>query len=136
MIPAEARATVNIRFNDAHTGRALSDWIEAEADRAAAEFGVGLAARFEISGESFVTEPGAFTDLVAGAVAAETGAAPALSTTGGTSDARFVKDHCPVVEVGLFGPTMHQVDERVATADIETLTRIYARILADYFAAD
>ena len=70
------------------------------------------------------------------AASAETGAPPALSTTGGTSDARFVKDHCPVVEVGLYGPTMHQVDEHVATADIETLTRIYARILTAYLAAD
>lgn len=134
VIPAEARATVNLRFNDAHSGRALTDWIQAEADRAAAEFGVGLAARFAISGESFLTAPGPFTDLVARAVEAETGAPPAFSTTGGTSDARFVKDHCPVVELGLYGPTLHQVDERVATADIETLARIYARILAGYFA--
>ncbi|MBA3324544.1 MAG: succinyl-diaminopimelate desuccinylase [Rhodobacteraceae bacterium] len=136
VIPAEARATVNIRFNDAHSGRSLSDWIEEEADRVAAEFGIGLAAHFQISGESFVTTPGPFIDLVARAIEAETGAPPALSTTGGTSDARFVKDHCPVVEVGLYGPTMHQVDEHVATADIETLTRIYARILTAYLAAD
>ncbi len=135
VIPAEARATLNIRFNDAHSGQSLCDWIETEADRAAAEFKIGIAARFEISGESFVTEPGPFTDLVARAVAAETGTTPALSTAGGTSDARFVKQHCPVVEVGLLGPTMHQVDEHVATADVETLRRIYTRILGDYFAA-
>jgi succinyl-diaminopimelate desuccinylase len=136
VIPAEARATLNIRFNDAHSGQSLSDWIERESDAVAAAFRVGIAARFEISGESFATEPGPFVDLVAEAVAAETGVRPALSTTGGTSDARFVKDHCPVVEVGLLGPTMHQVDERVATADVEALTRIYGRILAAYFAAD
>ncbi|TNF11589.1 MAG: M20/M25/M40 family metallo-hydrolase, partial [Rhodobacteraceae bacterium] len=87
-----------------------------------------------ISGESFVTPPGPFVDLVARSVEAETGRAPELSTSGGTSDARFVKDHCPVVEFGLVGATMHQVDERVPVDQIETLKRIYARILKDYFA--
>ena len=135
VIPAEARATVNIRFNDAHTGQSLADWIEEEADRAATELGIGIAARFRIAGESFLTEPGAFTDLVARAVAAETGVTPALSTSGGTSDARFIKDHCPVVEFGLVGPTMHQTDEHVEIAHIHQLKAIYARILADYFAA-
>jgi succinyl-diaminopimelate desuccinylase len=135
VIPAEARATLNVRFNDAHSAASLSDWIEEEADRAAAEFGIGIAARFQVSGESFVTEPGAFTDLVARAVATETGVTPALSTTGGTSDARFVKDHCPVLEFGLVGPTMHQADEHVEIAHIHELKAIYARILADYFAA-
>jgi succinyl-diaminopimelate desuccinylase len=134
VIPAEAHATLNIRFNDAHTSEKLKAWIEEEADRVAAEFRTGLACRFEVSGESFLTTPGPFTDLVTRAVAAETGLTPTLSTTGGTSDARFVKDHCPVVEVGLHGPTMHQVDERVATADIETMKRVYARILEQYFA--
>ncbi len=135
VIPAEATATVNIRFNDAHTGQSLSDWIEEEADIAAKAFGVGIAARFEISGESFVTEPGQFTALVAAASLAETGVTPQFSTTGGTSDARFVKNHCPVVELGLHGPTMHQVDERVAVADIELLARVYRRILGRYFGA-
>jgi succinyl-diaminopimelate desuccinylase len=135
VIPAQARATVNIRFNDAHTGASLSDWIEEEADRAATEFGIGIAVRFEISGESFVTETGAFTDLVARAVAAETGVTPEHSTAGGTSDARFVKDHCPVVEIGLVGASMHQVNEAVEVAHVHQLKAIYARILADYFAA-
>ncbi len=135
VIPAEARATVNIRFNDTHSGRSLSEWIDAEAARVIAEFGVEIEARYEISGESFFTEPGPFTELVARAVAAETGVTPAYSTTGGTSDARFVKDHCPVVEFGLHGPTMHQVDERAAVADIEALRRVYLRVLGDYFAA-
>lgn len=134
VIPAEAHATLNIRFNDAHKAEELKAWIEEEADRVAAEFRTGLATRFEVSGESFLTKPGPFVDLVTRAVAAETGITPALSTSGGTSDARFIKDHCPVVEVGLHGPTMHQVDERVATADIEALKRVYGRILADYFA--
>ncbi len=135
VIPAQARATVNIRFNDAHSGPSLSDWIETETDRAAKEFGVGIAARFDISGESFVTAPGAFTDLVTRAVALETGVTPVHSTAGGTSDARFVKRHCPVVEVGLHGPTMHQVDERVEIAQVEALTRVYGRILTEYFAS-
>jgi succinyl-diaminopimelate desuccinylase len=134
VIPAEARATVNIRFNDAHTGESLSAWIEEEADRAAAEFGVGIGARFRISGESFVTEPDRFTDLVRDAVAAETGVTPEYSTTGGTSDARFVKEHCPVVEFGLVGTTMHQTDENVDVAHIHQLKAIYGRILAAYFA--
>jgi succinyl-diaminopimelate desuccinylase len=133
VIPAEARATLNIRFNDAHTGQSLSDWIEEEADRAAKAFGIGIAARFQISGESFLTEPGRFTDLVARAVAAETGVTPALSTSGGTSDARYVKAHCPVVEFGLVGATMHQTDEHVELAHVHQLKAVYSRILADYF---
>ena len=86
-----------------------------------------------VSGESFLTPPGPLSDLVAAVVEAETGIAPVLSTTGGTSDARFIKDHCPVVEFGLVGKTMHEVDERVATEDIHTLKRIYRRILDAYF---
>ena len=135
VIPAEVRATVNIRFNDAHTPAALMEWIEEEADRVATETGIGIAARFDATGDSFVTEPGPFIDLVAAAVEAETGTRPALSTTGGTSDARFIKDHCPVVEVGLVGTTMHQTDERVDVAHIHQLKSIYTRIMADYFAA-
>jgi succinyl-diaminopimelate desuccinylase len=135
VIPAEGRATVNIRFNDAHSAQTLMDWIEEEADQVASAFGVGIAAGFQVAGESFLTEPGPFTDLVAGAVEAVTGRRPALSTSGGTSDARFVKDHCPVVEVGLVGTTMHQVNEHVEVEHVRLLQRIYARILADYFAA-
>lgn len=134
VIPAEARATVNIRFNDAHTAAALQSWIEDEADRVAKQFGVGVAARFQVSGESFLTPPGAFSELVARAVEAETGRRPEASTSGGTSDARFIKDHCPVVEFGLVGQSMHKVDERAAVADIRALHRIYLRILAEYFA--
>jgi succinyl-diaminopimelate desuccinylase len=134
VIPAEARATVNMRFNDAHTPESLTAWIEQEADRAAKAFGVGIAARFQVSGVSFLTEPGRFTDLVSGAVAAVTGVSPELSTSGGTSDARFIKDHCPVVELGLVGATMHQVDEHVEVAHIGELKAVYADILARYFA--
>lgn len=134
VIPAEARAVVNIRFNDAHSSASLSSWIEEEADLIAQEFGVGIAARFQVSGESFLTLPGPFSELVATAVEAETGRRPEASTTGGTSDARFIKDLCPVVEFGLVGQTMHKVDERVALDHIRALTAIYRRILTDYFA--
>ena len=134
VIPAKARATVNIRFNDAHSSASLSDWLRAEAVRVTEETGVRFDLDISVSGESFLTPPGAFVDLVAGAVEAETGLSPDLSTTGGTSDARFVKDHCPVVEFGLVGKTMHKVDERVEVAQIEALKAIYARILRDYFA--
>jgi succinyl-diaminopimelate desuccinylase len=134
VIPAECRATVNIRFNDAHDSASLTQWMQAEIDRVAEEFGVTGAMQVKVSGESFLTPPGPLSDLVAGAVKAETGVSPVLSTTGGTSDARFVKDHCPVVEFGLVGQTMHQVDERVEVAQIHQLKAIYARILRDYFA--
>ncbi len=134
VIPAKATATVNIRFNDAHSGASLSDWLRAEAAKTEAGTGVGIALRIEISGESFLTPPGDFVGLVARSVAAETGVQPVLSTSGGTSDARFVKDHCPVVEFGLVGKTMHQVDERIEVAQIAQLKAVYARILRDYFA--
>lgn len=134
VIPARGTATVNIRFNDAHSGTSLSDWLATEAARVETETGVKIALRLDIAGESFLTPPGDFVALVRRAVEAETGLAPALSTSGGTSDARFVKDHCPVLEFGLVGKTMHQVDERVEVAQIEALKRIYTRILTDYFA--
>jgi succinyl-diaminopimelate desuccinylase len=95
---------------------------------------VQIDCRFQISGESFLTPPGELSELIASAVQAETGRRPEPSTSGGTSDARFVKAHCPVVEFGLVGKTMHQVDERVEVAQIGQLKAIYARILRDYFA--
>jgi succinyl-diaminopimelate desuccinylase len=134
VIPAKGTATVNIRFNDSHSGASLTAWLQDKADVVAAETGVRFDLRVSISGESFLTPPGAFTDLVAKAVQAETGVVPEASTSGGTSDARFVKDHCPVVEFGLVGQTMHQVDERVEVAQIMRLKAIYTRILQDYFA--
>jgi glycine betaine/proline transport system substrate-binding protein len=134
VIPAKGTATVNIRFNDLHTGAGLSDWLHNHAAAVQAETGVEITARISISGESFLTPPGTFSALVAGAVQAETGRLPEPSTSGGTSDARFVKDHCPVVEFGLVGRTMHQVDERVEVAQIHQLKAIYGRILKDYFA--
>lgn len=134
VIPAKGTATVNIRFNDLHSGASLSDWLRSHAAAVQAETGVEITARISISGESFLTPPGDFSALVAGAVQAETGRVPEYSTSGGTSDARFVKDHCPVVEFGLVGRTMHQVDERVEVAQIHQLKAIYGRILKDYFA--
>ncbi len=134
VIPAQTRATVNIRFNDTHTSADLTAWMQETADKVAAEFGVRIEMRVRVSGESFVTPPGELSDLIGKAVAAETGRTPELSTSGGTSDARFVKHHCPVVEFGLVGKTMHQVDERVEVAQIGQLKKIYKRILSDYFA--
>ena len=134
VIPARCKAAVNIRFNDTHTGAALTDWMQKEADKIARDFDVTVAMRVKISGESFITPPGDLSDLIGAAVLAETGRAPELSTSGGTSDARFVKSHCPVVEFGLVGKTMHQVDERVAVEQIGQLKAIYRRILNDYFA--
>lgn len=133
VIPAACRATVNIRFNDAHTGEGLCQWLQSELDTVCGLFGVAGVMTTKVSGESFLTPPGDLSALVARAVEAETGVAPVLSTTGGTSDARFVKSHCPVVEFGLVGQTMHQVDERVAVEQIGQLKAVYARILRDYF---
>jgi succinyl-diaminopimelate desuccinylase len=134
VIPAETRMAVNLRFNDLHTGASLTEWLQAEADKVADETGVKIGMEVKISGEAFLTPPGELSELVSKAVTTETGLTPVLSTTGGTSDARFVKSHCPVVEFGLVGHRMHQVDERVWIEDIHALKRIYARILSDYFA--
>ncbi len=122
VIPAEARARISIRFNDLHTGQGLADRVTAIAERH------GGTARAVISGESFVTLPGAFSDLVVAAVEAETGLSPELSTTGGTSDARFLRSVCPVIEFGLTNATMHKTDEAVAMEDLHVLARIYRRI--------
>jgi len=134
VIPATCLGTVNIRFNDTHSGESLTQWLEGEVAKIHGEFGVEVAMKIKVSGESFITPPGALSTLVANAVAAETGVTPELSTTGGTSDARFVKAHCPVVEFGLVGQSMHQVDEHVKVEHIHQLKAIYSRILKDYFA--
>jgi succinyl-diaminopimelate desuccinylase len=133
VIPARASASLNIRFNPAHTGAGLVEWLRAEADAASEDFSGEVRLSTRISGEAFLTAPGRFTDLVAAAVAAETGVTPELSTTGGTSDARFIRALCPVVEFGLVGATMHKVDEQVDIQDVLTLTRVYRRIIGDYF---
>ncbi|RMF41190.1 MAG: succinyl-diaminopimelate desuccinylase [Alphaproteobacteria bacterium] len=134
VIPGRATARLNIRFNDCHSGKALEAWLRAQAESVAEGTGVALDLAVSVSGEAFLTPPGALTDLIAQAVEAETGVRPELSTSGGTSDARFIRAHCPVAEFGLVGDTMHQTDERVEIAQIGALKAIYARILRDYFA--
>jgi len=133
VIPPEARARFNIRFNDCHTQGSLKALIEVRAQAAAQ--GRHFRIDWEPSNaDAFVTKPGPFVDLVSSAIAEVTGRQPELSTSGGTSDARFIKDYCPVVEFGLVNATMHKIDECVATADLVTLTAIYRRILDRYFA--
>lgn len=122
VIPAAGAARISIRFNDLHTGHSLSERVMAIAEKH------GGKARPVISGEPFLTEPGTFSTLVSTAVEAETGIAPELSTTGGTSDARFLRSVCPVIEFGLCNATMHKRDEAVAIPDLAALARIYARI--------
>jgi succinyl-diaminopimelate desuccinylase len=134
VIPARSRMTVNIRFNDRHTGQTLTDWLRAEATAVAEATGTTIDMDTQVSGEAFLTPPGPLSDLVRRAIVQETNQSPTLSTTGGTSDARFVKDHCPVVEFGLVGHRMHEVDERVWLQDIHDLKRIYTRMLTEYFA--
>ena len=134
VIPAQAKATINIRFNDTHNSQSLSDWIKEQTILVVQETGIDIDVKIKISGESFVTPPGRLSDIVSKAVCAETGKFPELSTTGGTSDARFVKNHCPVVEFGLVGKRMHGVDERVEIAQISQLKSVYTRILKYYFA--
>jgi succinyl-diaminopimelate desuccinylase len=122
VIPARASARVSIRFNDLHTGNALARRIAAIAHAH------GGTARHVVSGEAFLTPPGDFSALLVEAIRAETGLEPDLSTTGGTSDARFLKAVCPVVEFGLCNATMHKRDEAVAIEDLEVLARIYRRV--------
>ena len=133
LIPGQARARFNIRHNDCHSQAALKTLVEHRA-RAAA----GDRVRFTIdwmpsNADVFVTKPGPFTELAATAITEVTGRQPKLSTSGGTSDARFIKDYCPVLEFGLVGQTMHQVDESTPVADLVTLTAIYRRIIEKYF---
>lgn len=132
VIPAKATARFNIRFNDTHTSDDLLAWLN-ESFKAAAGDGARWTLDHHVTGEAFLTPPGALSDLIAGAVESVTGRRPELSTTGGTSDARFIKDVCPVAEFGLVGQTMHKTDERVAVADIEQLADIYRMILERYF---
>ena len=134
VIPAQARAKLNIRFNDLHTQDSLRELVEQRLIKAS-----GNRIRARIAWEPsnanvFVTRPGAFTDLAVAAIEQITGRKPELSTSGGTSDARFIASYCPVIEFGLVGQTMHQIDERTPVADLEKLTQIYRQILKRYFA--
>ena len=132
LIPGEARARFNIRFNDRHDYASLKKLVEKRAKKAAGK--AKWAIEWEPSNaDVFYTKPSSFTKAVVGAVAAVTGKKPKLSTSGGTSDARFIKDYCPVVEFGLVGQTMHAIDERVPVKDLQTLTAVYRKILDNYF---
>ena len=133
VIPAEAKAGFNIRFTDQHTPDSLKARIANAVDTIRREFGCEIETNFHVSGVSFLTAPGPFTDLLSSAVQTVTGKVPQYSTTGGTSDARFIKDYCPVVEFGLVGQTMHAIDERVPVKDLQTLTAVYRKILDNYF---
>jgi succinyl-diaminopimelate desuccinylase len=134
VIPGQARAKFNIRFNDHHSQESLRALVEARMTKAA---GNRIKARIvwePSNSDVFVIEPGAFTDLVVAAIEEVTGHKPDLNTSGGTSDARFITRYCPVIEFGLVGQTMHQIDERTPVADLEKLTKIYRGVLDRYFA--
>jgi succinyl-diaminopimelate desuccinylase len=129
VIPAIARAGFNIRFNDEHRSETLTQWVRERLDKVGGTYDLDV----YVSGESFLTKPGALSDLVSGEAAKITGRNARLSTTGGTSDARFIHNYAPVVEFGLISRTMHKVDERAAVADIRSLTQIYGGILDRFF---
>ncbi|MDF3074385.1 MAG: succinyl-diaminopimelate desuccinylase [Alphaproteobacteria bacterium] len=130
LIPAAAKASFNIRFNNLHTSQSLETLVRQKLDAVGGNYRLDVA----VSGEAFFTAPGPLSALVAGAINEVTGKQPELSTTGGTSDARFIRDYCPVVEFGLVGQTMHKVDERAALADIAQLQEVYRLILERFFA--
>lgn len=135
VIPGSARANFNIRYNDLHTRASLETWVREQCQKAASEVDARFALTFEGSGDVFLTKPGPLVDTMRAAIKAATGREPALTTNGGTSDARFIKELCPVVEVGLLNATAHQVDERVPLADLATLTAIYRQFIERYFGA-
>ncbi|MGB8600840.1 MAG: succinyl-diaminopimelate desuccinylase [Rhizomicrobium sp.] len=134
LVPAEAKACFNIRFSDLHTPESLADYIRLTTENFARKTGCTITAETSVSGVASAEQPGAYTDLLQNAIATVTGVKPALSTSGGTSDARFITDFCPAVEFGLFTESIHKVDECAAVADIEKLTDMYEAILAAYFA--
>jgi len=134
MIPETAKARFNIRFNVAHSGASLTEWVQGILEEARQGFDGTIDIEIRISGESFLTPPGKLTDILQDAAESVLGRRPELSTSGGTSDARFITNYAPVAEFGLVGATMHQINERVDVADIKTLTAIYAEVLKRYFA--
>jgi succinyl-diaminopimelate desuccinylase len=128
VIPGEARATLNIRFNDHHSRASLEAWLRRTIGPHASQLDLEI----ECNAEPFLTQPGRLSETLSAAVEEVTGLRPVLNTAGGTSDARFIHPYCPVVEFGLVGTTMHQSDERVALADIDGLTRVYEAFLRRY----
>jgi succinyl-diaminopimelate desuccinylase len=135
VVPAHASARLNIRFNPTHTGAALVRWLAAECEAAEQGFAGKVRLRTQISGEAFHTPPDRFVEIVAGAVASATGRDPELSTSGGTSDARFIRTLCPVIELGLVGTTMHKADEHAPVDEIRALSGLYETLIARYFGA-
>ena len=131
VIPAAARATFNVRFNDIHTGASIEAWLREQFDRVGGSYELEVS----VSGEAFLTKPGKFSEVVAGAIERVLDVKPELSTSGGTSDARFIKDYAEVAEFGLVGRTMHKVNECIAVSDLAKLTETYTAILEDFFAA-
>ncbi len=135
VIPSRAEAHFNVRYNDAWTRPRLESHVRGICESAASELAARIELSFSGTGDVFLTKPGPLVDTMVGAVEAATGRRPALTTGGGTSDARFIKHHCPVIEFGLVNKTIHQVDEHVSIADLETLTRIYEGFITRYFAS-
>lgn len=133
VIPGRAIAKLNIRYNDGWTRPAIEEWVRKTAASAASEVDAKYDLAFSGTGDVFLTKPGPLVSTLKDAVKSVTGRTPALTTGGGTSDARFIKDVCPVVEFGLVNKTIHQVDERTSVADLETLTEIYGRFITDFF---
>ena len=133
VIPGTAQAAFNIRFNDQHTGASLTEWLNTVLNESAE--GADFELNIRISGDAFLTPPGPLSDIVSGAIKDTLNVTPELSTTGGTSDARFIKDACPVCEFGMVGLSMHKADEHCAISDLENLTKIYLKILDGYFSA-
>ncbi|MDX6751372.1 succinyl-diaminopimelate desuccinylase [Geminicoccaceae bacterium 1502E] len=131
VVPERAVATFNIRYNDRHDAASLERWLRERLDQAGGRYELEVGS----SGDAFFTRPGPLSDMLGQAIEEVTGRRPELSTSGGTSDARFIKHYCPVVEFGLVGQSMHQVDESVALADIEGLTAVYQAFLGRFFAA-
>ena len=134
VIPAFARARFNVRYNDLHSRAKMEAWVALQCEAAAGSTNARYDLTFSGTGDVFLTQPGPLVETLSQAVQTVTGRTPALSTGGGTSDARFIYTHCPVVEFGLVNQTIHQVDERVPVADLENLTAIYERFIANYFA--
>ncbi len=134
VIPASANARFNIRYNTEHTAASLKDWVERECETVKQQMGGSYSIAIVEGADAFMTEPGPFVSVIANAVEAETGVKPKLDTGGGTSDARFIKDYCPVVEFGPINQTIHQANENIPVADLELLTRVYRRMLDDWFA--
>ena len=136
VIPSRATAKFNIRFSTEHSFASLRQWVDAEIAGVKAEMGGSWTVSATEGADAFITEPGAFVGLVQDAVERETGVLPKLSTSGGTSDARFVKDYCPVLEFGPTNATIHQTDERIGVEELRATQAVYSRIIAAYFSAE